>query len=106
MLQCFEHGNAVEIRNGIMFDFYPGLAHVSFKFRLNHIPFNPLTTDDAFWCCLTFGCMLSVGAISFEDRFCTSIKGGMGEVGGCTPLDDSASIKGGIGGGGWVHPSG
>ena len=21
----FEHGNAIEIRNGIMFDFYPGL---------------------------------------------------------------------------------
>ena len=31
-----------------------------------------------------FGCMLSVGAIRFEDRFC-------------------ASKKGGIGGGGWVH---
>ena len=24
VLQCFERGNAVEIRNGIMFDFYPG----------------------------------------------------------------------------------
>ena len=32
-----------------------------------------------------FGRMLSVGAIHFEDRFC-------------------ASKKGGIGGGGWVHP--
>ena len=32
-----------------------------------------------------FGHMLSVGAIRFEDRFC-------------------ASKKGGIGGGGWVHP--
>ena len=32
-----------------------------------------------------FGRMLSVGAIRFEDRFC-------------------ASKKGGIGGGGWVHP--
>ena len=31
-----------------------------------------------------FGCMLSVGGIRFEDRFC-------------------ASKKGGIGGGGWVH---
>ena len=27
-LQCFERGNAVEIRNGIMFDFYPGLPHM------------------------------------------------------------------------------
>ena len=25
-----------------------------------------------------FGCMLSVGGISFEDRFCTSKKGGIG----------------------------
>ena len=27
-LQRFEHGNTVDIRNGIMFDFYPGLPHV------------------------------------------------------------------------------
>ena len=27
-LQRFERGNAVEIRNRIMFDFYPGLPHV------------------------------------------------------------------------------
>ena len=26
-LQCLERNNAVEIRNGIMFDFYPGLPH-------------------------------------------------------------------------------
>ena len=32
-----------------------------------------------------FGCMLSVGAIRFEDRFCTSKKGGIREVGGFTP---------------------
>ena len=32
-----------------------------------------------------FGHMLSVGAIRFEDRFCTSKKGGMGKVGGFTP---------------------
>ena len=32
-----------------------------------------------------FGHMLSVGAIRFEDRFCTSKKGG-------------------VGGGGWIHP--
>ena len=25
VLQHFEHGNAIEIRNEIMFDFYPGL---------------------------------------------------------------------------------
>ena len=27
-LQRFEHGNAVKVRNGIMFDFYLGLPHV------------------------------------------------------------------------------
>ena len=34
--------------------------------------------------------MLSVGAICFEDRFCASRKVGQGEVGGSTPLVDSA----------------
>ena len=29
-LQRFERGNAVEIRNRIMFGFYPGLPHVSY----------------------------------------------------------------------------
>ena len=28
VLQRFERGNAVEIRNGIMFDFYLGLPHM------------------------------------------------------------------------------
>ena len=27
-LQHFERGNAVEIHNGIMFNFYPGLPHM------------------------------------------------------------------------------
>ena len=27
-LKCFERSNAVEIRNRIMFDFYPGLPHM------------------------------------------------------------------------------
>ena len=34
--------------------------------------------------------MLSVGAVRFEDRFCTSRKGGMREVGECHPDGDSA----------------
>ena len=34
--------------------------------------------------------MLSVGAIHFEDRFCTSKKVGQGEVGVCTALANSA----------------
>ena len=29
MLERFEHSNASEIHNGIMFDFYPGLPHLS-----------------------------------------------------------------------------
>jgi len=29
-LQRFERSNAIEIRNRIMFDFYPGLPHVLF----------------------------------------------------------------------------
>ena len=32
-LQCFKLGNAVEIRNGIMFDFYPGLPHMYFTVK-------------------------------------------------------------------------
>ena len=27
-LESFEHGNAIKIHNGIMFDFYPGLPHI------------------------------------------------------------------------------
>ena len=29
VLQCSEHGNAIKIRNGTMFDFYPGLPHMA-----------------------------------------------------------------------------
>ena len=29
-LQLFEHGNMVEIRNRIMFDFYQGLPHIEY----------------------------------------------------------------------------
>ena len=32
ILERFEHSNASEIRNGIMFDFYPGLPHVSYMY--------------------------------------------------------------------------
>ena len=27
-LECFERSNAIEIHNGIMLDFYPGLPHM------------------------------------------------------------------------------
>ena len=39
---------------------------------------NPLTTDDECTQSCNFGYMISVGAIHFEDRFCTSKKGGIG----------------------------
>ena len=39
-LQCFKHGNAVELHNGIMFNFYPGLLHTHYVVCL-HIVFNP-----------------------------------------------------------------
>ena len=29
VLERFERGNAIEIRNGIMFNFYPELPHIS-----------------------------------------------------------------------------
>ena len=31
-MQRFECGNAFTIRNGIMFDFYPGLPHVAYMY--------------------------------------------------------------------------
>ena len=30
MLQCFERSNAVEIHNGVTFDFYAGLPHIGY----------------------------------------------------------------------------
>ena len=30
-LEHFKRSNAIEIRNGIMFDFYPGLPHMAYK---------------------------------------------------------------------------
>ena len=32
-LEHFKRSNAIEIRNGIMFDFYPGLPHMAYKTR-------------------------------------------------------------------------
>ena len=38
VLQRFEHSNAIKIRNGIMFDFYPGLPHMWYigVYRVNY----------------------------------------------------------------------
>jgi len=48
---------------------------------------NPLSTNDTYIRHETFSFMMSFPAMSFGDRFCFSRKGG-------------------IGGGGWVHPKG
>ena len=31
-LEHFEHSSAIEIRNGILFNFYPGLPHVYYRY--------------------------------------------------------------------------
>ena len=36
-LQRFKRGNTVELRNGIMFDFYPGLPHISPQEENEHL---------------------------------------------------------------------
>ena len=43
-LQHFEHGNAVELHNKIMFNFYPGLPHnyIVIKGRVVFVRYNPL----------------------------------------------------------------
>ena len=49
--------------------------------------FNPLTTDDAFWRCLTLAARYQLAQSVLKIN---SERVGQGEVGGCTPLDDSA----------------
>ena len=41
-LERFERSNAIELRNGIMFDFYPGLPHVYFNFVIRVVIINQL----------------------------------------------------------------
>ena len=45
---------------------------------------NPFPPNDTIWRHETFSFMMSHLAMSLEDRFCDSRKGGTGEVGGCT----------------------
>ena len=47
-LQRFERGNAIEIRNGIMFDFYLGLPHIGVN-KLH----SPLKAMVQKWVCLS-----------------------------------------------------
>ena len=51
------------------------------------LTFNPLTTDDAFWCCLTLAARYQVVQSILK---IASERVGQGEVGGCTLLADSA----------------
>ena len=63
---------------------------VSFpSLTLSFLSVNPFPTNDAFWRHETFSFMMSHPAMSMSlgDRLC-------------------ASRKGGVGGGGWVHPKG
>ena len=34
VLKCFEHDNEIEIRNGIMFNFYLGLPHMCIQYKI------------------------------------------------------------------------
>ena len=52
VLQRFERGNVLEIRSGIMFDFYPGLPHMYFvevpmvaKLKYNMVTVDTLKTN-------------------------------------------------------------
>ena len=40
-LQHFKLGKMIEIRNGIMFDFYPGLPHIVLQVSKPHPKMNP-----------------------------------------------------------------
>ena len=35
VLECFERSNASKIRNRAMFDFYPGLPHIVYFFKIH-----------------------------------------------------------------------
>ena len=51
------------------------------------LTFNPLTTDDAFWCRLTLAARYQLAQSVLK---IASERVGQVEVGGCTPLADSA----------------
>ena len=48
-LEWFECGNAIEIRNGIMFDFYPGLPHLYLSIVYTHYQYMQCVAAVVFW---------------------------------------------------------
>ena len=52
-LQRVEHNNAVQIHNGIMFDFYPGLPRIQFVWKtdlsIKHLQIPIWMTQHTFW---------------------------------------------------------
>ena len=55
VLQCFECSNAIKIRNGIKFNFYPGLPHVQKTFEeenLHKLAKNMIFMEKTFANCL------------------------------------------------------
>ena len=72
------------------------------------IHFNPLTTDDTFWCCLTLTACYQLAQSILKIGSALAERVGQGEVGGCTVVKKlkigmllCAEVKGGIGGGWW-----
>ena len=48
-LQCFERGNVIEMCNGIMFDFSPGLTHIQFSYSTHYLTlenFSPVVAEE------------------------------------------------------------
>ena len=54
------------------------------------IVFNPLTTDDAYWCCQFLAACYRLAQSVLKIGSTLAERVGQGEVGGCTPLADSA----------------
>ena len=74
VLQCFEHSNAIEIRNGIMFDFYPGLPQI--ENRSDNCILGTLNYVCWRICCSLF---LKKKLIHKSSLFCTKI-GNLGKI--------------------------
>ena len=66
------------------------LKHCSFTCGFVDSQVNPSTTDDAFWCRLTSATCYQLAQSVLKIGSGLAERVGQGEVGGCTPLADSA----------------
>ena len=57
VIRRFKHGNAIEIRNGITFDFYTGLPHM---YMHTHVHTHKVSQE----CCTKMALMINVALIS------------------------------------------